>query len=226
MKRASFGIAMSLALAAPATAELAWVRTDWAATIQQNGLASGGTPAPRLVVFTNVEQIEIQETQTDSGKATNPLYKDKGIKGDNPLYNGSRGSEPGSELEVGDFASVLFTLSTPSLGLARDGIIHRDLAARNILLRTAQGDYSGGFGPASLGFSSDGPLDFRATAGDPPIPIRWTPTETIRLFLGGDANSGMYIDLTLGTELRTFVVPAPGSAWVGLVTLAALRRRR
>lgn len=199
-----------------------WLSYSFEFSFQQSKIA----PHPNVIKFYGMSAVDISETPEPIGVVKNPMFKDKGLQGTNPMH-GDRGRRtPDSPLEAADFISIVVNFSETTYFVQPSGIVHRDIAARNILLATTKGDYISDFG-MSLRFSSDGPLDYGIDG--PKLPIRWSAPEVLpmRLYLNGDASSGDWIDIEAGGTFETLVIPSPaGTTLLALAGLAAVRRRR
>ena len=100
----------------------------------------------------------LKEVQTADGPATNPLYQDSPLRGDNPLYEPA--ASPG---EPGFISSILIDVEAVTSFSRGGGIVHRDLATRNVLLSTSLGDFT--LDEALVGINilgSDGPADYES----------------------------------------------------------------
>ncbi len=215
--------AMSASAVSASAALTQWMSHTFELSIQPSA-SSGLAPQPNVVRFYGMSLVSLSEIPDAAGVMNNPLYEDKGLKGDNPLYEGKeRFRSPGTPFDVADIESIEMTFAGVQ-HLAKEKIVHRDLAARNVLLRTSRGDYL----PAlnfQLNFGSDGPLDYRT--GTKELPIRWTAPESLRLFLNGDETSSDWLDIGPGASFETYAIPSPGAAsLLVLASLAAARRRR
>lgn len=228
--RVAVGASVALVAAglttASASAADVWLSHDMSFTFQQADFSGGIRPHPNVVQFFGNALVTLQPAAAaDGGVVDNPLYKDKGVKGNNPLCGDTTHFRSQDiQLEVADFISLAFEADAPVVSMRSGGIVHRDLATRNILLSTRFGDYMSASG-GSLVFSSDAPLD--AYAGDGKPPIRWTAPEVLRLYRNGDVGSGDWIDIDAGASFQTLVIPAPAAMplLLGGVALAARRRR-
>lgn len=214
--------AMSACAASASAALTQWMSHTFELSIQPSA-SSGLAPQPN-VRFYGMSLVSLSEIPDPAGVMNNPLYKDKGLKGNNPLYKGmQRFRSPGTPFDVADIESIEMTFADVQ-HLHQEKIVHRDLAARNVLLRTSRGDYL----PAlnfQLNFSSDGPLDYRTATNE--LPIRWNAPESLRLFLNGDETSSDWLDIGPGASFETYAIPSPAAAsLVALASLAVARRRR
>ncbi|MGH7244728.1 MAG: protein kinase [Phycisphaerales bacterium] len=208
-----------------ASAEVQWMSHQFNFSLQQSNTADGLKPHPNVVKFYGAAAIAIQITEEPLGSVTNPLYQEKGIRGENPLHDKHARGLPWAQLEAADFISIDIQFTNPTY-LVHDGIVHRDIAARNILLSTILGTFSNALG-SELAFSSEGPMDYRA-AGQP-LPIRWSAPEVLpmRLYLNGDASSDQWINIEGGGTFETYSIPTPGAAaLLAFAGLPASRRRR
>lgn len=178
---------------------------------------SAGAVTSGSVRLTGLWFGELVETQTPEGAVTNPLYEQKGVSGENQLFEGV--SAPGG---VGQIRSIEIEVERLSF-LHSEGIIHRDLAARNVLISTDSGGFA--LEAAQVGldlFRSDG----RAAYG--PGPIRWMAPESIthKAYTGGRSVEPT-LTILAGSYFEATVIPAPASvgAVLGGVCLVTRRRR-
>lgn len=206
------------AIVVASSAQGALLAHEAAHVLQQT--AGGVTQSPMASLQFLMQAADFglsRETQADGSVVTNPLYKDRTMQGENPLYTGDIGASRAA-LTVNDIQFIEWTFGEVTWSLHSEGIIHRDVAARNVLLRTSQGDYMSALGD-ELVFSSEG--GYRADVG----PIRWMAPESMRLYLGG-TRSDDYIDITPFAFFDSIPVPAPSSALPLAMAAVVLRRRR
>ncbi len=217
---ALFAAAASSAIAAPQ-----WVSHDMSFSLQQANFASGLRPHPNVIQFLGNALVDVVEAPSESGVVTNPLYKDKGVKGDNPLCGDTDHlRSPDQQFEIPDIISITLDFGSPTWELRSPGIVHRDLACRNVLLATRFGDYASA-GDVAFSFMSDAQLDAFAGEGKPPV--RWTAPESIRLYRNGDSSSTDWVDIEAGAVVSTVVIPSPaGIAPFFALSVYATRRRR
>lgn len=228
MKFAALSCAAMALVAGVARAEVVWASYSFVVTLTPGGSLLSVPQATQTIRFEGMHQVELVNVG-DASRAlgnvqNNPLYKDKGVRGDNPLHkNGDRFTpgNPWSTFDPEGFGWYEGTFDS-SAYIKPDGIIHRDLAARNILLATDQGMF-GSLPGASIVLGADGIDDLRTTQSVGPI--RWMAPEALRLYHNGDASSDAYIDVSMALEWA--VIPSPSGAVVlGLAGLLANRRRR
>lgn len=228
MKIAVLSCAAMALVAGVARAEVVWASYSFVVTLTPGGSLLSVPQATQTIRFEGMHQVELVNvgdlSRALDGVKNNPLYKDKGVRGDNPLHtNGGRftPSDPWSTFDPEGFGSYQGTFDS-SAYIKPNGIIHRDLAARNILLATDQGVFGSAPG-ASIVLGADGLDDLRETKNVGPI--RWMAPEALRLYFNGDAGSDAYFDASMALEWA--VIPSPSGALVlGLAGLLASRRRR
>lgn len=228
MKTAALSCAAMALVVGNAQAEVVWASYTYVVTLTAGGSLLSSSPLSQTIRFEGMHEVELiavgDLSRALGGVQNNPLYKDKGVRGENPLHrDNSRGAVPAawSAFDPGQFASFSASL-TASAFIHSNGVIHRDLAARNVLLDTNQGRF-GSAATSMIVLGADGTDDLRTTRKD--IPIRWMPPESLRLYLNGDAMSDAYFDADISVEWA--VIPSPASAaLLGGAALLAVRRRR
>lgn len=228
MKTAALSCAAMALVAGMAQAEIVWASYSFVITLTPGGSLLSAPQSTHTIRFEGMHQVELVNigdlSRATDGVQNNPLYKDRGVRGDNPLARDNdraTPSNPWATFEPDQFASYFATFDSSAF-LHANGVIHRDIAARNILLATDQGMFSAAPG-ASIIMGADGIDDLRTTqiVG----PIRWMAPESLRLYLNGDALSDAYFDANMALEWA--VIPSPaGAALFGCAGLLGLRRRR
>ena len=212
--RATLALACAtLALTAP-SADAARIKHDLQIDMERR---SGGFLAS--VEFTDGADGTDVPLAVQGGGVTNPIYQDKGISGQNPIYGG--GDRAGSPDDFDTVYAITLQFD-PVSHLANGGIIHRDLAARNILLFSTLGTYSNTPADTAL-FSSDGPFDYASA------PSVWTLQSDITLYLNGDPlNVGDCWVMRAGSTITATPVPAPATTLLFCAAAVApcARRRR
>lgn len=219
----AFVSALMATVASSAAAESQWLSHDMSFSLQQGLFSSGLKPHKNVIQFWGNALVDVTEAQSAAGVVTNPLYKDKGVKGTNPLCGETdhlRSQDV--QFEIPDIISIEIDFAPPTWDLRSANIVHRDLATRNVLVSTRFGDYSSAAGD-SFSFVSEGAFDAFASDGKPPI--RWSAPEVLRLFRDGDVNSSDWIDIEAGATLSTVVIPAP-STLVALACGGVCAKRR
>lgn len=213
--RALVALACAALALTPSAADAARIKHDLQIEMERR---SGGVIA--AVDFTDGADGTDVPLAVDGSGVTNPIYQDKGVSGQNPIYGG--GDRAGAP---GDFATVyaIVLQFDPVSHLAAEGIIHRDIAARNILLFSTLGTYSSTPADTAL-FSSDGPLDYASA------PSVWTLQSDITLYLNGDP---LNVDdcwvMRAGSTITATPVPTPSTTLLLCAAAAApcaQRRRR
>ncbi len=152
------------------------------------------------------EVLFLGEAEPVAGTHQNPLYQDKNMQGQNPLYEGSKFlggliSAPA----LSDIQSVRLDVVSMS-AIHNEGIVHRDIAAR-VSLSTDVGEFRLADVDADVVVSSD-------RAADGVGPIRWMSPESIqkRLYLGGDpASEGAGYFMLDRYQLLGTPVPEPSA---------------
>lgn len=209
------------AVAATAAAAPVPVKHDFNLMLRyENG---SGVMTDFSVSFSSVIDVEFIEVDIEGTEAlaTNPLYQEGGLQGENPLFDESAGiaippSINGLEVTA---PSVLASLSG-------GGIIHRDIAARNVLITTSFGTFGlEDTTEARVLFGSDAGFDISSSDAGP---VRWLAPESIRTreYTTG-RGSTQFLTILAGSSITTTVVPSPNTLPIlGLGVLAATRRRR
>jgi serine/threonine protein kinase len=228
VKIAALSCAALALVAGVARGEIVWASYSIVVTLTPGGDLLSVPQATHTIRFDGMHEVELQNvgdpTTLFSGVKNNPLYKDKGVRGENPFHTGSNRatpSAPWSSFDPQQFDS--YTSSwTSSAFISSNGVIHRDLAARNILLDTNQGRFASALG-AVIVLGADGIDDLRTTPSTGPI--RWMPPESLRLYHNADENSNAYFDASMMVEW-TVIPSASTGALLGCAALVATRRRR
>ncbi|HEX8876574.1 MAG TPA: protein kinase [Phycisphaerales bacterium] len=227
MKIAALSCAAMALVAGVSRAEVVWASYSFVVTLTPGGALLSAPQAMQTIRFEGMHEVElvsVGDLPRAGGVKNNPLYKDKGVRGDNPLHkNGDRFTpgNPWASFDAEGFGWYAGTFDSSAFVQA-NGIIHRDLAARNILLATDQGMF-GSVPGASIVLGADGIDDLRTTQSVGPI--RWMAPESLRLYFNGDAASDAYFDVSMALEWA--VIPSPSGAVVlAMAGLIAHRRRR
>ncbi len=223
MKIAALSCAAVALLAGSARAEIVWASYSIVVTLTPGGDLLSLPQATHTIRFEGMHQVELVDVAgTSDTVKNNPLYKDKGVRGDNPLHQDNDRSPPNpwQAFEPQHFESFLSSWTSAAF-IASDGVIHRDLAARNILLTTRYGNFAS-LADASVLLGADGIDDLKTT---PTVgPIRWMPPESLRLYHNGDAASNAYFDASMMVEWTA--IPTPSATALLAIAAAASTRRR
>lgn len=228
MKTAALSCAAMALVAGMAQAEVVWASYSFEITLTPGGSLLSVPQATQTIRFEGMHQVELVNigdlSRALGNVQNNPLYKDKGVRGDNPLHKDNDRATPDNPwvtFEPEHFGAYFATFDSSAF-IRPNGIIHRDIAARNILLATDQGVFGAAPG-AMIVMGADGIDDLRTTQSVGPV--RWMAPEALRLYHNGDAMSDAYFDVSMALEWA--VIPSPaGASLLACAGLVGLRRRR
>ena len=127
----SLALAALAALTPAVHAEL--VRHDFFLMLEYTDGA--GAVSSFTLEFSDTQFVEFETRDGPGGVASNPLYEQSGVRGENPLFGDDNRTTPGTPSWVESFRIDVGAVTH----FHREGIIHRDIAARNVLISTSTG---------------------------------------------------------------------------------------